>query len=165
FRLAQDRKDLGFAKSARLHQNLLDHIAEKILLLNPVNAREDYQWSGEIVQWRKDGSRITIEARCSLMHDGAGSPQSILSINSDITSRLAIEEQLRQAQKLEAVGQLTGGIAHDFNNLLTVILGNAEILAERLSEDKNLRRFAEMISAETTRLPLFPACASTFLMK
>ncbi|THK33754.1 hypothetical protein EHS39_34120, partial [Ensifer sp. MPMI2T] len=43
FRLAQDRKDLGFAKSARLHQNLLDHIAEKILLLNPVNAREDYQ--------------------------------------------------------------------------------------------------------------------------
>ncbi|THK33345.1 hypothetical protein EHS39_37070, partial [Ensifer sp. MPMI2T] len=42
FRLAQDRKDLGFAKSARLHQNLLDHIAEKILLLNPVNAREDY---------------------------------------------------------------------------------------------------------------------------
>ncbi|THK33274.1 hypothetical protein EHS39_37560, partial [Ensifer sp. MPMI2T] len=46
FRLAQDRKDLGFAKSARLHQNLLDHIAEKILLLNPVNAREDYRSAG-----------------------------------------------------------------------------------------------------------------------
>lgn len=103
------------------------------------------------MQWRKDGSRITVEARCSLMHDGAGSPQSILSINSDITKRLAIEQQLRQAQKLEAVGQLTGGIAHDFNNLLTVILGNAEILAERLSEDKNLRRFADMISAAAQR--------------
>ncbi|MQW86394.1 PAS domain S-box protein [Sinorhizobium saheli] len=109
------------------------------------------EWSGEIVQWRKDGSRITVEARCSLMHDGAGSPQAILSINSDITKRLAIEEQLRQAQKLEAVGQLTGGVAHDFNNLLTVILGNAEVLTERLSEDKNLRRFAEMISAAAQR--------------
>lgn len=104
-------------------------------------------WSGEIAQKRKDGSRIAVEVRCSLMRDGDGSPRSILSINSDITRRLAVEEQLRQAQKLEAVGQLTGGVAHDFNNLLTVILGNAEVLAERLSEDESLRRLAEMTSA------------------
>ncbi|WP_081159990.1 PAS domain S-box protein [Ensifer aridi] len=109
------------------------------------------EWSGEIVQRRRDGSRITVEARCSLMGDSAAGPQSILSINSDITRRLAIEEQLRQAQKLEAVGQLTGGVAHDFNNLLTVILGNAEVLAERLSQDKSLRRLAEMTSAAAQR--------------
>ncbi len=92
------------------------------------------EWSGEIAQRRRDGSCITVDARCSLMRDVDGSPRSILSINSDITARLAVEEQLRQAQKLEAIGQLTGGLAHDFNNLLTVILGNAEVLVDRLSD-------------------------------
>ncbi len=109
------------------------------------------EWSGEIAQRRRDGSCITVDARCSLMRDVDGSPRSILSINSDITARLAVEEQLRQAQKLEAIGQLTGGLAHDFNNLLTVILGNAEVLVDRLSDDKNLRRLAEMSWAAAQR--------------
>jgi sensor domain CHASE-containing protein/nitrogen-specific signal transduction histidine kinase len=54
------------------------------------------------------------------------------------------EVQLRQSQKLEAVGQLTGGVAHDFNNLLTIILGNAEILAEALEDDTRLRKLAQV---------------------
>ncbi|MCZ4093553.1 PAS domain S-box protein [Sinorhizobium psoraleae] len=109
------------------------------------------EWSGEIAQRRRDGTCITVEARCSLMRDVDGSPRSILSINSDITARLAVEEQLRQAQKLEAIGQLTGGLAHDFNNLLTVLLGNAEVLVDRLSDDKDLRRLAEMTWAAAQR--------------
>jgi len=69
---------------------------------------------------------------------------------SDTTERREMEQRLRESQRLEAVGHLTGGIAHDFNNLLTVILGNAELLAESIS-DPNLRPLAEMTVAASQR--------------
>lgn len=69
----------------------------------------------------------------------------------DITVQKGLEEQLRQSQRLESVGQLTGGVAHDFNNLLTVILGNAGMLIEFLEDDERLRPLAEMIRTAAER--------------
>lgn len=102
------------------------------------------EWSGIVKQQRKDGALISVQANWTLIRDGEGQPQSIFAIISDVTDRLVLEEQLKQSQRLEAVGQLTGGVAHDFNNLLTVVLGNAETLVEKLADQPKLRQLAQM---------------------
>lgn len=86
----------------------------------------------ERTRLRLDGSEFASESRTVLV-TWEGKP-AVLVIIRDITGRKQAEEQLRQAQKMEAVGQLTSGIAHDFNNVLTVVLGNAQILRSELDD-------------------------------
>jgi len=82
---------------------------------------------------RKDGEVIQVEAFCSMTE--FGDERAVLTTVHDISDRVKLEDQLRQAQKMEAVGRLAGGIAHDFNNLLTAIRGNAELMSHRVKKD------------------------------
>jgi PAS domain S-box-containing protein len=105
---------------------------------------------------RKDGSTFWANAVVNAIHGSAGQLLGFAKVTRDLTERRATEERLRQAQKMEAVGQLTGGVAHDFNNLLTVISGNLEALQRRLPKDAddNLRRLVNAASHSTSRAAL-----------
>ncbi len=87
-------------------------------------------WSGTITTRNKKGSDLQLEVAISPIRTAQGAVTSFVSIARDITKELMMEEQLRQSQKMEAIGTLAGGIAHDFNNILAAILGYTE-LAER----------------------------------
>jgi len=109
------------------------------------------EWAGDVAQTRRTGDAIMVESRWTLVKDDDGDARAILNINTDITKRQAVENQLKQSQRLEAIGQLTGGIAHDFNNLLTVILGSADLLVHQLAEQPDLMKLAEMSRAAAQR--------------
>jgi PAS domain S-box-containing protein len=85
-------------------------------------------WHGRLVNKRKDGTPYTVDTTITPVRDEGGRVVNYISLQRDVTRDLQLEEQYRQAQKMEAVGQLTAGIAHDFNNLLTAINGFAELM-------------------------------------
>ncbi|HZT31341.1 MAG TPA: PAS domain S-box protein [Bryobacteraceae bacterium] len=85
----------------------------------------------EILNYRKDGTPFWNALSLNPVHNEKGGLAYFVGVQSDVTKHKQLEEQLRQAQKMEAVGRLAGGVAHDFNNLLMVINGYAELLAER----------------------------------
>ena len=104
--------------------------------------RKQGRFEKEAWRVRKDGSRFWAHVIIDPIRDDEGSAIGYAKITRDITERRKAEEELQkarefslQAQKLEAIGQLTGGIAHDFNNLLMAVLGSLELLRKRLSDD------------------------------
>jgi two-component system, cell cycle sensor histidine kinase and response regulator CckA len=93
----------------------------------------------------KDGRVLWVESNSAVITDDEGKPVGVRGVTIDITERKTLEEQLRQAQKMEAIGQLAGGIAHDFNNLLTAITGYSELTMRRLPAEDPLRQNIEEI--------------------
>jgi PAS domain S-box-containing protein len=112
--------------------------------------RSSQRFNGLIAEW-KGNSGKAIVVRLSGRTHGENGTRSFTLYAEDVTEHRALEQQLRQAQKMEAVGRLAGGIAHDFNNLLMVISGYCEFLLERLGPDPELRGPAQEIANAAKR--------------
>lgn len=134
--------------TAHIHPQHRDRVLTKVQAAIHGNAQN---WQDEYLFARADGSYALVIDRGFVIRDKDGKPIRMVGNIIDITQQRELEEQLRQSQRLEAIGQLTGGIAHDFNNLLTIILGNAEILTEDLAKGDQHRQLAQMILAAAER--------------
>jgi two-component system cell cycle sensor histidine kinase/response regulator CckA len=119
----------------------------------------------ETTRVHKDGRRIFVSVAISPIVNRAGVVVGFSSIARDITHRKAMEDQLQQAQKLEAIGSLAGGIAHDFNNLLTVILGNAGLAFDEIDPSSPARADIEEISMAARSAALLTRQLLTFSQK
>ena len=111
-------------------------------------ARSQGGFEAEGWRLRKDGSRFWASVVIDPVRDDDGELIGFAKITRDLTEKRSIEDQLRQAQKMESIGQLTGGIAHDFNNLLAVVVGNLETMKRRFEamlggQDRSLLRLAD----------------------
>jgi PAS domain S-box-containing protein len=100
---------------------------------------------------RMDGTPIWANVSVALVRDGQHRPSCFIAVLEDVTARKEMENRLRQAQKMEAVGQLTGGIAHDFNNILAISLGNIELAEEAAQEGGEVRRYLSTIKRANER--------------
>ena len=140
-------------------EDLLKLNARRDVFVNPQELdrlAEDYRrtatLNGVEVQWkRKDGRTIIVRlSGCAAM--STEEPEEVLElIAEDITDRRQLEEQLRQAQKMDAVGRLAGGVAHDFNNLLMVINGYTEVLLEQLEQGGAMHHKVQSIQQAADR--------------
>lgn len=115
------------------------------------------QWSGEFQNKKKNGDLYWEKALISPLRDIQGTITHFIAIKEDISEQKVLENQLRYAQKMEAVGQMAGGVAHDFNNILTAVIGYANIVSMKLPKESDLlSTLAKVISsaergAELTR--------------
>ena len=144
----------GYTRAEALKMNLMQTIAPEYrekareMIRRKLAGEAETIYDLEILT--KHGGQVALEVNTRLIYQN-GVPVGVQGIARDVTERKHLEAQLRQSQKLEAVGQLAGGVAHDFNNLLTVILGYSEMMLRRLEANNPLHRNLEEIKKAAER--------------
>lgn len=111
---------------------------------------EEGEWVGELDQVAKDGKKLVIECRWTMVNDTEGRPKSVLCINTDITEKKKLEQQFLRAQRMESIGTLAGGIAHDLNNVLAPIMMAIDLLKMTVT-DRNGQEILSTISQSAQR--------------
>jgi len=106
---------------------------------------------GEAVTYELEWQKRLFESHVQPLRSSEGDLLGVIGVALDITDRKRLTDQLRQSQKMQAVGELAGGIAHDFNNLLMVVKGHAEMLIDRLPDSSPLRHSIEQMQKATER--------------
>jgi PAS domain S-box-containing protein len=144
---------LGYSPEELVGTKLAAFIHPDDLLAARANVVDDAVAEPTTVRMRhRDGQWVLVEGITTPMRNEEGAIELTLVIGRDVTEKERLQEQLRQAQKLEAVGRLAGGIAHDFNNLLTAVRGYAELLLIDLDpEDDSARESAREIARAAER--------------
>lgn len=143
----------SFSEVAGKHPRLLDAGQQGPDYLDKIEetVEKGETWTGQFINRTKDGRIIVEDACVSPVFDSTGEIVNYVTVKRDITREMQLEEQLRHAQKMEAVGKLAGGIAHDFNNLLQTILGYAELIMKNPAADVQVRQDMEEVYGAAER--------------
>lgn len=131
-------------------RDLYRHREDRQRFLKTVD-REGFVRDGELEIVRKDGEVINVLDTTTVVRDEAGEVIAYRGILRDVTTQRRLERELRQVQKMDAVGRLAGGVAHDFNNLLTAIFAYAEQLRRSLHEEDHRRAYVDSIADAAER--------------
>ena len=134
-------------------------LSEDTRLLTSGHSNKEYRFK------HRDGSYRWLSDEQQLVRDAAGKPCEIVGVWMDVTDRKGLEAQLRQAQKLESIGQLAGGVAHDFNNILTVIQGHASLLLSNRALGEGPHESAQQIALASERAATLTRQLLTFSRK
>ena len=108
------------------------------------------EWNGELFLQRKDGSAITVDSRWTLVRYADGKPKAVLVIDTDITERKRIDDQVLRSQRMESIGSLAGGISHDLNNVLSPILMSLEVLQMKYTDEES-KVWLQILQASASR--------------
>jgi len=143
----------GYTKEEAIGKKVDELLYKKeslILIEAKKRVIEEGEWIGELEQVTKNGKKIIVESRLTMVHDSEGRQKSILIVNTDITERKKIEAQFFRAQRMESIGTLASGIAHDLNNVLVPVMLTSQILREKFTDEQD-QRLLNIIETNTQR--------------